>query len=168
MKKPPFSGGFKYCFSPKLASKVAEGVGFEPTVACATTVFKTVTIGHSDTPPMLCSTVRRFSPNSQTQSATRMDVRSLVEGFLLDCKVTGKSFATIDYYTEKLNKFLWYVDTFGLPSCVTSIAGNHIREFLAYARTTDKERWGSKVTKRDSNYATRFLVHMVDNYLIPP
>jgi hypothetical protein len=30
---------------------VAEGVGFEPTVTCATTVFKTVTIGHSDTPP---------------------------------------------------------------------------------------------------------------------
>ena len=30
---------------------MAEGVGFEPTVACATTVFKTVTIGHSDTPP---------------------------------------------------------------------------------------------------------------------
>jgi len=45
-----------------------------------------------------------------------MDVRSLVEGFLLDCKVTGKSFATIDYYTEKLNKFLRYVDTIGLPT----------------------------------------------------
>ena len=30
---------------------LAEGVGFEPTVACATTVFKTVTIDHSDTPP---------------------------------------------------------------------------------------------------------------------
>ena len=29
----------------------AEGVGFEPTVACATTVFKTVTIDHSVTPP---------------------------------------------------------------------------------------------------------------------
>ena len=34
--------------------------------------------------------------------------RSLVEGFLLDCKVTGKTLATIVYYTEKLNKFLWY------------------------------------------------------------
>ena len=32
---------------------MAEGVGFEPTVACATTVFKTVTIDHSDTPPKL-------------------------------------------------------------------------------------------------------------------
>jgi len=44
-----------------------------------------------------------------------MDVQSLAEGFPLDCKVTGKSLATIDYYTEKLNKLLWYVDAFGLP-----------------------------------------------------
>ncbi len=29
-----------------LALKMAEGVGFEPTVACATTVFKTVTLNH--------------------------------------------------------------------------------------------------------------------------
>ena len=30
---------------------LAEGTGFEPAVACATTVFKTVTIVHSVTPP---------------------------------------------------------------------------------------------------------------------
>jgi hypothetical protein len=34
---------------------LAEGVGFEPTVLQRrTTVFKTVTIGHSDTPPRTC------------------------------------------------------------------------------------------------------------------
>jgi len=75
-----------------------------------------------------------------------MEIRSLVEGFLLDCKVTGKSLATIVYYTEKLGKFLWYVDTFGLPSDIEDITPTHIREYLAYARTTDKERWGSKVS----------------------
>ncbi len=121
---------------------MAEGVGFEPTVPCGTTVFKTVTIGHSDTPPMSRSTVRRFPTNSQAQSATSMDVRSLVEGFLLDCKVTGKSLETISYYTEKLNKFLWYVETVGLLSDIEEIT--HIREFLAYARTSYKYIWGSK------------------------
>ena len=30
---------------------VAEGVGFEPTVTCATTVFETVRFGRSRTPP---------------------------------------------------------------------------------------------------------------------
>jgi hypothetical protein len=107
-------------------------------------VFKTVTIDHSDTPPQLRSTVRRFPQNSHAQLATRVGIRSLVEGFLLDCKVTGKSFATISYYTEKLGKFLWYVDAFGLPSDIEEITSTHIRAFLAYARVTDKDRWGSK------------------------
>ena len=120
-------------------------MGFEPTVACATTVFKTVTIDHSDTPPRLRSTVRQFTPNSHTQSATRMEIRSLVEGFLLDCKVTGKSLATLSYYTEKLGKFLWYVDTFGLPYTIEDITATYIGEFLDYARTTANDRWGSKV-----------------------
>ena len=92
------------------------------------------------------STARRFPYNSQAQSATKVELRSLVDGFLLDCKVTGKSIATIEYYTEKLNKFLWYVDTFGLTSDIEDITPTHIREYLAYARTTDKERWGSKVS----------------------
>ncbi len=94
---------------------------------------------------MLHSTVRRFPQESHSYPDTKTEIRSLVEGFLLDCKVTGKSFATIDYYTEKLNKFLWYVDTFGLPSDIEDITPTHIREFLAYAKTTGKERWGSKI-----------------------
>jgi site-specific recombinase XerD len=88
--------------------------------------------------------VKRFPQKSHAQLATRVGIRSLVEGFLLDCKVTGKSLETISYYTEKLNKFLWYLDAFGLPSDIEDITPNHIQEFLAYARTTDKERWGSK------------------------
>ena len=33
------------------SKKLAEGVGFEPTVPCETAVFKTASLGHSDTPP---------------------------------------------------------------------------------------------------------------------
>ncbi len=71
--------------------------------------------------------------------------RSLVEGFLLDCKVTGKSLATIQYYTEKLGKFLWYADNYHLPQNITDITSDHVRQFLAYARTTHVRRWGSNV-----------------------
>ena len=71
--------------------------------------------------------------------------RSLVEGFLLDCKVTGKSLATIQYYAEKLGKFLWYADNYGFPQNITDITPNHVRQFLAYARTTHIRRWGSSV-----------------------
>ncbi len=83
-----------------------------------TTVFKTVTIGHSDTPPVSRSTVRQ----------------PLVEGFLLDCKVTGKSLATIDYYTEKLGKFLWGAAPFeGQHRLVTShFLLNHVPLIVHY------------------------------------
>ncbi len=37
--------------APPWGAVMAEGVGFEPTVPFGTTVFKTVTIDHSDTPP---------------------------------------------------------------------------------------------------------------------
>ena len=33
---------------------MAEEVGFEPTVPCGTTVFKTAAFDHSATPPLLC------------------------------------------------------------------------------------------------------------------
>ncbi|MFC2071914.1 hypothetical protein ACFLUU_04255 [Chloroflexota bacterium] len=88
-----------------------------------------------------------------------MDVRSLIEGFLLDCKVTGKSLDTISYYTEKLNKYLCYTDTFGLPTDIEDITATHIREYLAYARTTDKERWGSKVAMLDRERSLKIEYH---------
>jgi len=109
------------------------------------TDFKTVTLDHSDTPPALCVTQRRSPQNSHAQLRTPIIRRSLVDGFLLDCKVTGKSLATIQYYTQKLGKFLWYADRFRLPDDISEITPQHIRQFLAYARTTDRERWGSRV-----------------------
>ena len=39
---------------------MAEGTGFEPAVACATTVFKTVTFSHSVTPPRTPEIVGKF------------------------------------------------------------------------------------------------------------
>ena len=111
----------------------------------ANLVFKTVTISHSDTPPQLSSTTRRILSNHLARPAARIDVRSLVEGFLLDCRGTGKSQATIGYYTEKLGKFLWFAHTCRPPLGIDSITPSRIREFLTNARTTDRERWGSKV-----------------------
>ena len=110
-----------------------------------TTVFKTVTIGRSDTPPRLRSTTRRSLSDSQVQTTSGLEIRSLVDGLFLDCKVTGKAKATIAYYNEKLAKFLWYVDKFNLPKKPEEYTANHIRSFLAYARSTEVLRWGSHV-----------------------
>ena len=41
-----------------VPSFLAEGVGFEPTVTCATTVFKTAPLNRSGTPPSAFSRIR--------------------------------------------------------------------------------------------------------------
>jgi len=60
----------------------------------------------------------------------------------LSCKVEGKANGTIDCYSDKLKGFLWYSEHYGLPTDVTAITTQHIREFLAYLRDNE-HRWGS-------------------------
>ena len=78
------------------------------------------------------------SCNSQLRSDIVMDMRTLVNGFLLSCKVEGKSLRTVAFYGEKLNKFLWYVEEYDLPAAPEEITTEHIKRFLAYLR--DNER----------------------------
>jgi len=54
----------------------------------------------------------------------------------LSCKVEGKSYGTIDCYSDKLKGFQWYVRNYNWPDDITAITTNHIREFLAYLRDT--------------------------------
>jgi hypothetical protein len=35
-------------------------------------------------------------------------IKQAIDGFLLSCKVEGKSYGTIDCYADKLKGFLWY------------------------------------------------------------
>ena len=37
-------------------------------------------------------------------------IKQAIDGFLLSCKVEGKSDGAIEYYSGKLKDFLWYVD----------------------------------------------------------
>lgn len=78
----------------------------------------------------------------QSSSNTRLDLRTLVQGFILSCTVEGRSPATIGFYREKLGNFLWYVDRYNLPKDARKITTEHIREFLAWLRSTT-HRWDS-------------------------
>jgi site-specific recombinase XerD len=80
------------------------------------------------------------NPRSYTDS--RIDLRSLINGFLLNAKVEGKSPQTVSYYREKLRNFLWYAEAYGLPQAIGEITTQHIREFLAWLRDTE-HRWNS-------------------------
>ena len=64
-------------------------------------------------------------------------IKQAINEFLLSCKVEGKSYGTIECYSDKLKGFLWYATNYNWPDDVTAITTNHLREFLAYLRETD-------------------------------
>ncbi|MFC1914454.1 tyrosine-type recombinase/integrase [Chloroflexota bacterium] len=63
-------------------------------------------------------------------------IKQAIDGFLLSCKVEGKSCGTIKCYSDKLKGFLWYATNYDWPDDLTAITTNHLREFLAYLRET--------------------------------
>ena len=75
----------------------------------------------------------------------RFPLKEAIEGYLLSCKVEGKSLATIEAYKSKLYPFLWYCQHYNLPDDVTAITTQHIREFLAYLRD-NQVRFGGHST----------------------
>ena len=63
-------------------------------------------------------------------------IKKAIDGFLLSCRVEGKSYGTIECYSDKLKGFLWYATNYNWPDDITAITANHLREFLAYLRET--------------------------------
>ena len=63
-------------------------------------------------------------------------IKQAINEFLLSCKVEGKSYGTIECYSDKLKGFLWYATNYDWPDDITAITTNHLREFLAYLRET--------------------------------
>ena len=68
-------------------------------------------------------------------------IRSLVDGYILNCRCEAKSPATIGNYRYRLNCFLWFCQAYNLPGDLRDIKANHIRQFLLYL-STETNRWG--------------------------
>ncbi|MFC2002878.1 tyrosine-type recombinase/integrase [Chloroflexota bacterium] len=64
-------------------------------------------------------------------------IKQAIDGFLLSCKVEGKSYGTIDCYSDKLKGYLWYATNYDWPDDIGKVTTQHLREFLAYLRDTD-------------------------------
>ncbi len=67
---------------------------------------------------------------------SNITIKQAIDSFLLSCKVEGKSYGTIECYSDKLKGFLWYATNYHWPDDITLITTNHLREFLAYLRDT--------------------------------
>ena len=63
-------------------------------------------------------------------------IKQAIDGFLLNCKVEGKSWGTIDCYADKLKGFYWYATNYNWPNDISEITTQHLREFLGYLRET--------------------------------
>ncbi len=61
-------------------------------------------------------------------------IKQVIGGFLLSCKVEGKSYGTIDCYADKLKGFLWYATNYDWPDDISEITTQNLREFLCYLR----------------------------------
>ncbi len=69
-------------------------------------------------------------------------IKQAIDGFLLNCKVEGKSWGTIDCYADKLKGFLWYASEYNWPDDPQAIDSWKVWEFLAYAGNA-RNRWGT-------------------------
>ncbi|MFC1994339.1 tyrosine-type recombinase/integrase [Chloroflexota bacterium] len=74
---------------------------------------------------------------------SKTTIKQAIDSFLLSCKVEGKSYGTIDCYSDKLKGFLWYATNYQWPDGIEAITTNQLREFLAYLRETP-HRFNSK------------------------
>ena len=61
-----------------------------------------------------------MSVNVLDEKATTT-IKQAIDSFLLSCKVEGKSYGTIECYSDKLKGFLWYANNYDFPGDITAV-----------------------------------------------
>jgi site-specific recombinase XerD len=74
--------------------------------------------------------------SNYTRKKKVISIKEVIDSFLLSCKVEGKSYGTIECYSDKLKGFLWYTRNYKWPDNIKAVTANHLREFLVYLRET--------------------------------
>jgi len=100
-------------------------------------------------------TTQNLQVSSHISSDQGIGVKQAVEGFLLSCKVEGKSYGTIEGYTDKLKGFQWYARNYHWPDNILEITTNHLREFLVYLRES-KHRFNSTCLREGAGWFSYF------------
>ena len=50
--------------------------------------------------------------SKSTSTRKVITIKQAIDSFLLSCKVEGKSYGTIECYSDKLKGFLWYATNY--------------------------------------------------------
>jgi site-specific recombinase XerD len=83
------------------------------------------------------------------------DLKKQIDYFLLAKQVEGKSQDTLDFYSQNLGRFLWWLGLNNIQFDLESIDVNTIRSFLAYVHTaTNSWSVGSKYSEKKASMST--------------
>lgn len=82
-----------------------------------------------------------LSPSPQPHSIT--DIRYFIEGYGLHHKSRRHSPHTISFYTDRLQRLVWFLEHEGYPTALPDITSNHLRHFLIYLSEQSQGRWDS-------------------------
>jgi len=69
-----------------------------------------------------------------------LGIKELIEQFLVAREVEGKTRATIRFYQNNLERFLWWLETNGVGPRLCDIKAVTLRSFLSYVKNT-RNRW---------------------------
>jgi site-specific recombinase XerD len=83
------------------------------------------------------------------------NIKHFIEDFLIAKQVEGKSPATLAFYHQNLERFLWWIQQSALSQNIHRIQTQDLRSFLTYVQTTPK-RWktGSTSSRHLPSMAT--------------
>ena len=59
--------------------------------------------------------------SNHTDNTTATTIEQAIDGFLLNCEVEGKSYGTIDCYSDKNKGFYWYATNYDWSDDITAI-----------------------------------------------
>jgi integrase/recombinase XerC len=90
-----------------------------------------------------------FTSNQQaprTPSFGRLgitDIRYFIEGYVLHHKSRRHSPHTIEFYTDRLSRLVWFLEHESYPTTLPDISPFHLRAFMVYLSEQKQGRWDS-------------------------
>jgi len=76
--------------------------------------------------------------------SSNLELKSLIQGFILSCQTSGRSSRTVEWYDSFLVRFYHFLNSNGLPTSLDLIEKQHVRAFIHYLQTDAKTPYCGK------------------------
>jgi len=85
---------------------------------------------------------------SAAAEVTDSPLKQVIDDFLVAKEVSGKTKATIVFYSNNLRRFLWWLEKEGIPAKLSNFTPAVLRRFLHYLQTSSERFGGLSITSR--------------------